>query len=149
MEIFDMPAAISSRNAASPSRRKVATRTRKKTSARSKATRRKTAIERIEGELPKDLRDFSRIVRRDLGQLEKQIEGARKDVRRGLTRALREVSHQLGRFEADGERRWKKLTSQARRDAVKVLRNLEKVIEPPKRKRKAARKKPKTGPAGG
>jgi len=143
MEIFDMPAASSSRKSAKQ------TKARKKTSARSKTTRRKTAIDRIAGELPKDPRDFSRMVRRDLSQLEKQIEGARKDVRRGLTRALREVSHQLGRFEADGERRWKKLTSQARRDAVKVLRKLEKVIEPPKRKRKAARKKPKTGAAGG
>jgi len=136
---------VSNASRTKPSRRKVAKRSAKKGS-RSKAP---TAIERLEGELPKDLRDFSRIVRRDLGQLEKQIEGARKDVRRGLTRALREVSHQLGRFEADGERRWKKLTSQARRDAVKVLRKLEKVIEPPKRKRKAARKKPKTGAAGG
>ena len=79
-------------------RRMVATKASKKKA--SSKTRRKTAIQRIEGELPKDLRDFSRMVRRDLSQLEKQIEGARKDVRRGLTRSLREVSHQLGRFEA-------------------------------------------------
>ena len=132
-------------------RPKVATKASKKKASKKKASskaRRKTAIQRIEGELPKDLRDFSRMVRRDLTQLERQIEGARKDVRRGLTRSLREVSHQLGRFEADGERRWKKLTTQARRDAVKVLRKLESVIEPPKKKRKTSRKKSKAGPAG-
>ncbi len=128
------------------SHRKGAAKTATKKASGSNATRRKSAIERIESELPKDLRDFSRLVRRDLTQLEKQIEGAQKDVGRGLTRALREVSHQLGRFEADGERRWRKLTTQARHDAVKVLRKLAKVIDPPKKKPKTARIKAKVGP---
>jgi len=119
---------------AKPRRKAAGTSTRAK--RRSKASSRKTAIQRIESELPKELRDFSRQVRRDLTQLEKQIEGARKDVRRGMTRVLRDVSHQLGRFEAEGERRWKKLTTQARRDAVKALKKLEKTVEPPKKKRK-------------
>ena len=115
--------------------------------SRSKSTRRPTVLARIEDELPKDLRDFSRRVRRDLTEIEKQIEGARADLRRGRTRLLRDVSHQLGRFEAEQERRWKKLALQARRDVVKALRKLEKLIEPPKpkkKKRKATQVKPKT-----
>lgn len=121
---------------------------RKKTTPRSRKPVRKTAskapIDRIEAELPDELRDFSRRVRRDLSRLEREIENTRKDARRRATRVLREVSHELGRLEAHGERRWKTLTAQARRDAVKVLQKLEKAIAPPKRKpsrKKAAKKK--------
>jgi hypothetical protein len=133
----------SSRSSQNRTRRKVSSKAESKKGAVPKVRRRKSAVARIEGELPKELREFSRMVRRDLTQLEEQIEGARKDLRRGLTRSLREVSHQLGRFEAEGERRWKKLTLQARRDAVKALQKLEKAIEPPKKKRKPAIRKAK------
>lgn len=129
-----MPAA----KTAKPRRKATRTAGARSTPARKKAPRRVSAIARFERELPKELRDFSRQVRKDLTLLEKQIEGARKDVRRGMVRVLRDVSHQLGQFEANGERKWKRLTNQARRDAVKALKKLEKAIEPPKKKRKKA-----------
>ena len=93
-------------------------------------------------ELPRELQDFSRRVRRGLVRLEHRIETAQRGARRRFTRLLREVSHQLGRLEAEGERRWKQQTYPARREAVKLLKRLEKAIEPPRsrpaRKKKAA-----------
>ena len=132
--------------ATQPSRRKVAPRKRtttKKARGDGPTIRRsvRSRFAKIEDDLPAELRDFSRRIRRDLTALERQIESARKDTRRGLTRVLRDVSHELGRLEAKGEREWRRLTNQARRDVVKVLRRLEKAIEPPKRK--AARARPK------
>jgi SAM-dependent methyltransferase len=76
--------------------------------------------------------------------LEKQIESAQLDARRRWTRLLREVSHQLGRLESEGERRWRVQSLQARREAVRLLQRLEKAIEPPKatKRRKAPARKP-------
>lgn len=117
---------------------------KKKASSRSRST---VALDRIEHELPENLAQFSHRVRRKLTQLERQLEHARDDYARRSARALRKASHQLGRFEAMGEKQWKRLTSEARRDAVKVLRQLEKAIEPPKKtvRRKTARKKSAAG----
>jgi hypothetical protein len=128
--------------ATQPSRRKVTKRKRttaKKTGSDGAASRRsvRSRFDRIEDELPAELRDFTRRIRRDLTALERQIDSARNDTRRGLTRLLRDVSHELGRLEAKGEREWRRLSYQARRDVVKVLRRLERAIEPPKPKRKA------------
>ena len=69
------------------------------------------------------------------------FEKAQARYRKGFTRLLRDASHQLGRFEAQGERQWRKATNQARRDAVKVLKRLEKALEPPARKKKARKRK--------
>ena len=61
---------------------------------------------------------------------------------------MREAERQLGRLEAEGQKRWRKQTTQARRDAVRLLRKLERAIEPaPKRKKTPARKR-KTSKAG-
>jgi len=51
---------------------------------------------------------------------------------------LRDASHRLGRFEAEGERRWKNLTGEARREALQLLRRLERKFEP--RRRNAGRR---------
>ena len=103
---------------------------------------RKGALDRLEHELPENLAEFSHRVRRRLTQLERQLEHARDAYARRSARVLRNASHQLGRFEALGEKHWKRLTNEARRDAVKILRQLEKAIEPPKPiRRKTARKK--------
>ncbi len=75
-----------------------------------------------------------------LNRLEKQLDKAEGRYRREWTRTLKNVSRQLGQFEAAGEKRWKKLTDAPRRDAVRLLRKLEKAIEPSKAK-KAPRKK--------
>ncbi len=60
------------------------------------------ALKRIEPELPRELQDFSRRVRRGLVRLEHRIETAQRGARRRFTRLLREVSHQLGRLVAEG-----------------------------------------------
>jgi hypothetical protein len=100
------------------------------------------ALRRIEPELPANLREYSRQVRRGLVKLERQIETAQRDARRRWARLLREVSHQLGRLEAEGEKRWKRQTYPARREAVRLLKRLQRAIEPPRprpaRKRKVA-----------
>lgn len=107
---------------------------------------REGALDQLEHELPENLAEFSHRMRRRLTQLERQLEHARDAYARRSTRVLRSASLQLGRFEAMGEKHWKRLTNEARRDAVKVLRQLEKAIEPPKPvRRKTARKTPPAG----
>jgi hypothetical protein len=90
----------------------------------------KSRVDRIEGELPPELRQYVKRMRQGLSRLEKQVASAQADARRRFAHLLREASHQLGRVEALGEREWRKRTTQARRDAVKLLRRLEKAIEP-------------------
>jgi hypothetical protein len=120
---------------------------RKKKASRKKATRKKTsgrrkgAIARLEKELPPTLAQFSRRVRTELQRLEKQLEKALKPARREAVVVLRDVSQTLGRLEGEGERRWRKLSGQARRDAVSALKRVEKAVEPPRRKSAAGRKK--------
>jgi hypothetical protein len=86
---------------------------------------------RTEPEFPQTLRDFSRRLRRQLNALEGNIEKTEWRYRRQATRALRDASHRLGKFEAMGERAWRKLTAQARREVLGVLRRVEKAIEGP------------------
>jgi hypothetical protein len=105
---------------------------------RVRATR---AIRRVEGELPPTLAQFSREMRRGLGDVEKRLEKAAAPLRRELVRVLREASHALGRYETEGERRWRQLTGQARREAVAVLRRLEKSLQGMGRSRAPARRK--------
>jgi hypothetical protein len=103
----------------------------RKVARRKTTTRRaKGSFERFEQELPRNLRDFSKRMRAGLANLERDIEKAQARTRRQATRLLREASHTLGRFEAEGERRWRKLTRPARREAVRVLRRLEGAIAP-------------------
>ena len=90
----------------------------------------KSTVQRIEEELPPELRQYARRMRQGLSRLEKQLVSAQEGARRRWAHLLREASHQLGRIEALGEREWRKRTTQARRDAVKLLRRLEKAIEP-------------------
>jgi len=114
--------------------------------ARKKTTRKKTvgkptAMERLEQELPENLRDYVRGIRRRLTALEKGILEARKDTRARWTKALREASHELGKLEERGERAWKEGTLRARRDAVTLLRRLEQAIDPKPARKKATAKK--------
>jgi hypothetical protein len=110
---------------------------RKKKSARVKT--RAPIIEQIEAELPATLRDFSRRVRRGLVRLEKRIEHDSRDTRRQAARVMREASHRLGHFEAQGEREWRRQSLRARRATIALLRQLERAVEPPRTAR--ARKK--------
>src|SRR4029453_14391166 len=91
--------------------------TRKKKTPR-KAARRKTparqarsGFTRFEQDLPPNLRDFSRRVRAGLSRRERDSGRGRAGPRRRAARLLREASHALGRFEAAGEQRWRKLAN--------------------------------------
>ena len=124
--------------------------TRRKKVRRKSAARRKaigaarSAIARIEAELPKNLRDYVTQVETQLNRLEKRIERAGTSARRQATRLLREASKQIGSLEARGEAAWRRLTAPYRKEAGALLDRLEAAIAPaPKRKprRKRAPKK--------
>ena len=121
---------------------KAPVRSRKKAAVRKKTTRRKpkSALAKVEAELPPTLRDFSRRVRRGLVHLEKQIEKEGRDARRQAARMLKTASHELGKLEAKGERAWKRQSLHARRATVRWLRRLERAVEPPQRKRRPRKK---------
>ena len=121
----------------------------RKTGSKKKATRKvvrrkrsagqaKSAYMRLERELPPNLRDFSRRVRAGLLELEREVGRTQANPRREAARLLREASHALGRFEAEGERRWRKLTVPARREAIRLLQRLERALAVPKRRRPRA-----------
>ena len=100
-------------------------------------------LQRLRQEVPATLAAFSRQARAGLARLERQIaEGGQqsRQLSKRLVRTLRDVSHQVGRFEAYGERGWRARTLQVRAEAAKALRKLEKAIDPPKPRRKAVRK---------
>ena len=90
-------------------------------------------LAKVQDELPRTLKEFSKAVRARLTRLERALERAEVQTRRQVARALREASHRLGRFEAEGERRWKQLTAEARKDALSVLRRMERALEAGKR----------------
>jgi len=108
---------------------------RKKTASRKKATKKKaakkksakrTALDFVGAELPKSLKALGRQVRRDLNAIEKQIEICGKDTRRSLARIVRDASHQLGSLEARGEREWRSLSRNSKRDVERVIRRVRK-----------------------
>lgn len=117
-----------------------ARKTKKKT--RKTRSRRGGTLARLERELPSNLRAYSRQVRRQLNDLEKQIEKAGTQYRRRLARLIRDASHQLGRLEAHGESGWRKLAAPYRKDAQRLLKRLESAVKPgTTRKKKTSRKK--------
>jgi hypothetical protein len=95
-----------------------------------------SALARLEHELPPNLRDFSRRVSRGLSDLEKRIEQEGRVARRRAARILRQTSHRLGQLEAQGEREWRKQSVRARHTAVRLLRQLERSIEPQRKARR-------------
>ena len=111
-------------------RKKAAKKTTRKKSAKKKSTRKKAATRRkvdlVGTELPKSLKAFARQFRRDLTAVEKQIETATKDARRGLARVVRDASHQLGTLEARGQREWRALSKNAKRDVERIAKRLRK-----------------------
>jgi hypothetical protein len=119
---------------------------RKKSSAgamaRKARARTTAALARLESDLPPNLREYTKRVRVQLNQLEKQIARTQLATRRRAARLLREASVELGRLEAKGEANWRRLTTPYRRQAVKLLQRLEKAVAPAARRpaRKGARK---------
>ena len=120
----------------------MAARKAKKKTTRKRTSKGRTAFARFESELPPNLKEFSRRVQRGLGKVEKQIETAQRDARRRWSTLLRDGSRELGRIEAEGEKRWREQTKKARQDTLKVLKRLERAIEAAgKPKKKTTRKK--------
>jgi hypothetical protein len=107
----------------------------KKSSARA-------AVARLQTELPSTLRAYGKEVRSRLSRIEGQVEKARAQASRRGTKLLREASEYLGRLEARGEQEFRK----RRGDAAKLLKRLEKAVQPPPRKA-GARKKSAAKPA--
>ena len=115
-------------------KRKATKNATKKKASKRKATRktrkksvRRTAIDLVGAELPKSLKAFGRQLRRDLNAVERQIETCGKDTRRSLARIVRDASHQLGVLEARGQRGWRSLSRNARRDVERIRRRVQKV----------------------
>ena len=77
------------------------------------------ALDRIERELPPNLRRLVKQVRRGFVDLEKQVERTRRE----------------------GEVRWKRQQLQMRRDIAALLRRLEKAVDPPKKRKRTTKKK--------
>jgi len=121
-----------------------------------RGTGRKTAVRRGAGSparkdhqagAPLSLKEFSRKLGRDLTLLERRIETASHDAVGHCTRVLRSVSHLLGRLEAAGEAEWRR-SNEARREAVRAVRELEGAIRPPKGERPAPKKPRRRKPGG-
>lgn len=121
--------------------------------ARKKSTTKKSAkargataaarLNRLAQDLPPTLRDFQKRVQSQLTRLEKEVTRAQTDARRQAARLLRQASHQLGRLEAEGEGAWRRLTENARKELLRLLRRLEAAVEPggiAKRAKSTARK---------
>ena len=100
---------------------------RKTAHKKTRAIRVSGSLDRLERELPSNLAQLVRQVRRGLNDMEKQLEKAR----------------------SDGERRWSKIETRLRSDTAGLLRKLEKAVEPPKRTRKKPPPKPQSGEAAG
>jgi hypothetical protein len=125
--------------------------TRKKTTAsktaRKKATAKKTtrkkaakktgrkkigriaASDLLGAELPKSLKALSSQLRRDLNAIERQIETARKETRRSLTRVVRDASHHLGTLEARGQKEWRKMSARARSEVERTLKRVKRATQ--------------------
>ncbi len=116
----------------------------RKTSTTRKASAKRgsgaTRIERLTQELPPTLVEFRKRMQKQLSALEKQIERARTDARRQAARLLRNASHQLGKLEAQGENAFTRLGESARKELIRLLRQLETAITPAGKAKKAVRR---------
>jgi Na+-translocating ferredoxin:NAD+ oxidoreductase RnfC subunit len=122
-------------------RKETTGKAQKKRSA--KARKNKSALDRLQDELPPNLRDYAKQVRRQLNALERQLERAVPQARRRTARLIREASHNLGAAEARGEKAWRDRAAHMTKDAQKLLHKLEMAVAPPRAasKKKATRKK--------
>jgi len=108
-------------------RKKVA---RKKTTKKKPARRKKkTGAKALAGNLPKSLSAFSREFKRDLNAIEKEIESAGRDARRGLTRVMRDASHQLGVLEARGQKEWRKISKKVQSEIERTVKRVKRAAK--------------------
>lgn len=100
-----------------------------------------STVARIESGLPKTLREYALNVRRELTRIERDVEKVTATTRKKGIKLLREASHELGRLEQQGEKAWQRLSLRYRRQAVTLLKQLEKAVAPPRAARKKVAKK--------
>jgi len=98
----------------------------KKKSAKKKTARKKkkTTAKKLAGNLPKSLTAFGKELRRDLNAIEREIESAGRDARRGLTRVMRDASHQLGVLEARGQKEWRNISKKAQTEIERTVKRV-------------------------
>ena len=95
-------------------------------------------MDRVERALPFTLGRYLRSVRTDLRALEKQLQRNQRRYGRRLSGTVHQAERQVRRLRAERDRRARRLKLRARRDAVRVLKRLERSLEPPKPRRKAS-----------
>ena len=84
---------------------------------------------------------------RNLQRLERQLPAPIRRLMRDLVKNLREAQRQLEAARAERDARWQKLQTQLRTDAVRLLRQLEKAVQPPRQKRTRRARPRKSGRA--
>jgi TolA-binding protein len=118
--------------------------TGKKQAARVKTTEKKATSR-------KSPRERARAALEDsLHQLEKRLPGNLASMARELRRGLEELQRQIDNARKDREDRWNRIEAQIRRDAARLLRRLERAVEPRatgSAHKKAARKRAAPGEA--
>jgi len=110
----------------------------KKQAARVKTTEKKATSRKSPGERARAALDDS------LHQLEKRLPGNLASMARELRRSLKELQRQIDNARKDREDRWNRIEAQIRRDAARLLRRLERAVEPRatgSARKKATRKK--------
>lgn len=105
-------------------RKKVTRKTTRKKTARKK-TARKGAAALLGERLPASVSALTRELRKDLNSIEKEIQSAGKDARRGLTRVMRDASHQLGALEARGQKGWRTMSRKARGEVERIVKRVQ------------------------
>jgi hypothetical protein len=111
---------------------------RQKKVAATKRTSRKTTSRKSPGDRARAAFDDS------LRQLEKRLPKNLASMARELRRNLKEIERQIDRARKEREERWNRIEAQIRRDAARMLRRLEKAVEPRAAagtRKKATRKK--------
>ena len=109
--------------------RKPATRKKAARKTTRKKTTRKRAAALIGDRLPASVGSLTRQLRTDLNAVEKQIQTAGKDARRGLTRVMRDASHQLGVLEARGQKGWRTMSRKARSEVERIVKRVQRAVK--------------------
>lgn len=112
---------------------------RKKTTGRSRAPGRKKSSRRKSGRARARSRARSAIDD-GLADLEKQLPGNLKKLVRDFRKNLKDLQRQMDKARAEREARWEKRADRLRRDAAELLKRLEKGVRPPTRKKSAGKK---------
>lgn len=105
--------------------RKAATRKKVTRKTTRKKTTRKGATALLGERLPASMSALTRQIRRDLNAIEKEIQTAGKDARRGLTRVMRDASHQLGVLETRGQKGWRTMSRKARGEVERLVKRVQ------------------------